>query len=118
MARRILNRANIGVIIVASVLLLIPLVFFIAYPDEPHTPSGFHIINHTQTAVEIFQVLSDGTEVGKLELQPGEEKDSGIPCGMVPVVARTSGGELVARRGPFDVCNTDPWTIERGTVAP
>jgi hypothetical protein len=94
----------------------------IGLQGEPDTPSGFHVINHTSTRLDIVQLVSDGSEVVKLQLEPGEEKDSEIPCGSVPLEARTPSGELVASRGPFDDCHDEPWVIsppdEDGTVAP
>jgi hypothetical protein len=94
----------------------------IGLQGEPDTPSGFHVINHTRTRLVIFQVLPDGTEVPKLELEPAEESDSQDPCGSQLDVARTPSGALVASRGPFDECHDEPWVISPpdldGTVAP
>jgi hypothetical protein len=83
----------------------------IGLQGEPDTPSGFHVTNHTHIRLDIFQVLPDGTQVPKLELQPGEEKDSEMPCGAEPPEARTPSGALVAIRGPFDECHSEPWVI-------
>jgi hypothetical protein len=102
-----------AVTVVVGLFLLVVLLGMcgIGLQGEPDTPSGFHVINHTYTPLDVFQVLPDGTEVPKLQVQPGEERDSESPCGGEPYVARTPSGELVASRGPFEECNQDPWVI-------
>jgi hypothetical protein len=112
------------IVALVGLVLLVPLLGMcgIGLQGEPDTPSGSHVINHTSTRLDIVQLVSDGSEVVKLQLEPGQEMDSQIPCGSVPLEARTPSGELVASRGPFDECHDEPWVIsppdEDGTVAP
>lgn len=102
-----------AVTVVVGLFLLVVLLGMcgIGLQGEPPTPTGFHIINHTHTGLDIVQLVSGGAEVVRLQLEPGEEKDSQDPCGSVPLEARTSSGEIVARRGQFQECNQDPWVI-------
>jgi len=102
-----------AIAVLVGLILLVPLLGMcgIGIQGDPAAPSGFHVINHTHTRLDIVQLVSGGSEVVRLQLEPGDEMDSQDPCGSVPLEARTPSGEVVASRGPFDECHDEPWVI-------
>ena len=114
MTRDPLRIVRIVFMVIASTVALASLAFCFAYQGDPPTPPGFHIINHTHTRLDIVQLVSGGAEAVRLQLEPGEEKDSQIPCRYdAPLEARTPSGEVVAKMGQlkYEECNQDPWII-------
>ncbi len=80
---------------------------------DPAAEPGLPVVNHTDKVIEIFGVNLDGQEVQLSEVPPRSEFDSYIACAKGELVARTTEGDEVARRGPFDDCNTSLWIIEQ-----
>jgi hypothetical protein len=83
---------------------------------ERPRPSTLRIENRTDHAILVYDVWVDGSEHRMDALAPPIAPRTSvrteIPCAADELVARTKGGEFIARRGPFEECNLEPWVIE------
>ena len=83
--------------------------------DDPAQQSR-RIENRTGQTVYLFLRDAEGSE-DPFDLAPRIPPNSSVVvygCGAGEWVARTRDGALVARRGPFEECNSEDWVIEAG----
>jgi hypothetical protein len=100
---------------IAIGLLVVTMTFEGCPIGDPAAEPGLPVVNRTDEVIEIFSVNLDGQEIKLSEVQPRSEFDSHIACARGELVARATDGEELARRGPFDDCNTSPWIIEQAS---
>jgi hypothetical protein len=78
--------------------------------------NGLTIDNRTSEPLHIFARRPDGSERAVAPvippIPPHAYFESDFLCAAGELVARNQRGELVARRGPFEECNLEPWVIE------
>jgi hypothetical protein len=97
---------------IAAIALVLPACF-----GDPEPPPGVQIENRTDLQLKVFSLTSDGTRLLVAEVSPHESSEAaGGPCVRdFQLVAETPDGTIIARRGPFDECNKEPWIIEVGS---
>jgi hypothetical protein len=80
---------------------------------DPIRPT-FRIENRTDETVRIYTVLEGGTEkrFGIVPKVPPLSSRVTTGCVTVPLLARTSEGDLVVRRAPPGECISSQWIIE------
>jgi hypothetical protein len=102
---------------VGVVYLLSPYLFGALFGDRE--PETLKVENRTDETLLLYQVYVDGSEHPLDGIAPPVPPlatvDVGLPCGASHLVARTEEGSLVARRGPFEECNSEKWVIEAGS---
>lgn len=76
-----------------------------------HAPDGPVVQNDSNQIILIYTVEPKGNEVLRFSVSPGIDRTLSGNC-MDELVARDEAGNLLARRGPFDVCNLETWVIE------
>jgi hypothetical protein len=98
---------------IAIGLLVVAMTFGACPIGDPAADPGLRVVNRTDEVIEIFGVNLDGQEIKLSEVQPRSAVDSYIACARGELVARTTDGDELAHRGPFDDCNTSPWIIQQ-----
>jgi hypothetical protein len=78
-------------------------------------PGGqyLQIENRTDQTVKIFKVFEASGEERTLyaTIPPRSSFPTGDDCGSAEMIATTSAGTEIARRGPFEECHLERWVI-------
>jgi hypothetical protein len=108
-------RALIVVAVVGVVVWLFLIALLVALLGD-REKEGLVIQNRTDQTILVYSVYVDGSE-HRAEgifppIPPHTRFESDLPCGAGGLAARTQGGKLLSRRGPFDECELEDWIID------
>jgi hypothetical protein len=103
-----------AVLVVLAVAAIVGLGVFLFVRSGDPARSSRSIENRTEQTVYLYLRDAEGSE-DPFDLAPRIRPHSSVVvygCGGGEWVARTLDGTLVARRGPFEECNSEDWIIE------
>jgi hypothetical protein len=79
---------------------------------EGSVQTVLQIENRTDQTVMVYRVIEGYSEGAWLTtIRPHDSVSTGDDCGSTEMIATTSDGTEIARRGPFKSCNLDTWVI-------
>jgi hypothetical protein len=70
-----------------------------------------HEANRTDQTLKIVTVLDGGDKFVYATIRPHSSLTTGDDCAASEMIAKTSLGMEIARRGPFEKCNLKTWVI-------
>jgi hypothetical protein len=102
----------IAISIVVAGLVFVGLIVAIGLiQGDPAGGPYFYIANRTDQTLKIVAVLDGGDKFVYATIRPHSSLTTGDDCGASEMIAKTSVGMEIARRGPFEKCNLQTWVI-------
>ena len=104
----------ISILVVLAGLLFVGLIVAIGLVQGDPGRKYLQIENRTDQTLKIFRLI-EGVGQSRtfyVAIPPRSSLPTGDDCGSVEMVATTSDGTEIARRGPFEECRLDTWVIQ------
>jgi hypothetical protein len=100
-----------AILIVIAALVFVGLIVAIGLIQGDPGGEYFYIANRTDQTLTIVAVLDGGDKFVYATIRPHSSLTTGDDCGASEMIAKTSDGMEIARRGPFKLCNLNTWVI-------